>query len=193
MAFWYSTRQTRSVASQLSLLCSPLLQILSTDHIQCIHKSNMAAGHTDTGTRGHDCIRVRDRFVIYCLKQWFIVPINPIFTMGKSWTPIDCHCKNFNSLILSSHTWNIVKKCPSWIYRQWKSNLDTSWQWKSNLDTSWQCFMCKNHCFKNKPQTDPSPWYVDTLIKLYTFLGHPRAHVIIVVFWLHDVINHWRI
>ena len=67
------------------------------------------------------------------------VPLDPpmhqsYFTMGKSWTPIDCHCKNFNSLIQSSHTWNIVKKCPSQIYKHSKSDLDTYWQ----------CFMCEN-------------------------------------------------
>ena len=42
--------------------------------------------------------------------------------------PIDSHCKKFNSLILSCHTWNIPKKYPSRIYKQWKSDLDTSWE-----------------------------------------------------------------
>ena len=54
--------------------------------------------------------------------------------MEKSWTPIGSHCKNFNSLILSCHTWNISKKCSSRIYKQWKSELDTSWE----------CFMYEN-------------------------------------------------
>ena len=63
------------------------------------------------------------------LNQLFTAPINPIFTMGKSWTPIGCHCKNFNSLILSSHTVNIPRKCSCWIYKHWKSNLNTSWKY----------------------------------------------------------------
>ena len=37
-------------------------------------------------------------------------------------------CKNFNSFILSCHTWNIPKNCTSWIYKQWKSDLDNSWE-----------------------------------------------------------------
>ena len=41
---------------------------------------------------------------------------------------------NFNSLILNCHTWNIPKKYPSWIYKQWKSD------WYA----SWVCFMCDN-------------------------------------------------
>ena len=60
-------------------------------------------------------------------KQWFIHQRVPSVTMEKSWTPIDSHCTNFNSLILSCHTWNIPKKCPSQIYKQWKSDLNTSW------------------------------------------------------------------
>ena len=55
--------------------------------------------------------------------------------MEKSWTPIDSHCKNFNSLFLSWwDRWDIPKKCPSQIYKQWKSNLNTSWE----------CSMCDN-------------------------------------------------
>ena len=42
-------------------------------------------------------------------------------------TPI---VKMFNSTILSCHTWNIPKKCPSRIYKQWKSDWDTSWEWR---------------------------------------------------------------
>ena len=48
--------------------------------------------------------------------------------------PIDSHCKNFDSLILSCHTWNIPKKYPSWIFTACRSDLDTSWV----------CFMCDN-------------------------------------------------
>ena len=67
-------------------------------------------------------------------KQWFIPQRIWSVTMEKSWTPIDSYCKNFNSLILSCHTWNILKKCSSQIYKQWKSDLNTSWI----------CFMCDN-------------------------------------------------
>ena len=67
-------------------------------------------------------------------KQWFIAQWIPSVTMEKSWTPIDCHCKNFKILILSCHTWNIPKKCPSQIYKQWKSDLNNSWA----------CFMYDN-------------------------------------------------
>ena len=42
--------------------------------------------------------------------------------------------KYFNSLILSSHLWNITKNCPSQIYKQWKSDLENSWE----------CFMYEN-------------------------------------------------
>ena len=116
-------------------------------------------------------------------KQWFIAPINPIFTMGKSWTPIDCHCKNINSLILSCHTWNIPKKCPSRIYKQWKSDWYASWEcfiFENSELSCWKFLQWEsmgvhdfpivkigligaiNHCFNNKSQTDPSPcliWY----------------------------------
>ena len=96
----------------------------------------------------------------------------------NQWTPIDCHCKNFNSLILSSHTWNIVKKCPSQIYKHSKSDLDTFltmfhvWELRIKLlkFLQWQSMGVHdfpivkiglmgaiNHCFNNKSQTDPSP------------------------------------
>ena len=35
---------------------------------------------------------------------------------------------------MSCHTWNIPKKCPSHIYKKWKSD------WYA----SWECFMCNN-------------------------------------------------
>ena len=46
----------------------------------------------------------------------------PSLTMEKSQTPLASHCKNFNTLILSCHTWSIPKKCPNWIYKQRKSS-----------------------------------------------------------------------
>ena len=55
------------------------------------------------------------------LKLVFIPRSLLSFTMEKSWTPIDCHCKNFNSLILRSHTWNIVD--PNWTLSKWISFL----------------------------------------------------------------------
>ena len=71
--------------------------------------------------------RVKDRFVIYSQN-------NDLFTKGShlwQWKnyehPLTPHCKNFNSLILSCHTWNIPKKCPSRIFTACGSNLDTSW------------------------------------------------------------------
>ena len=68
------------------------------------------------------------------LKQWFVAQCIISFTMEKSWTTIDSHCKNFNSLILSFHTWNIPKKHTSRIFTACRSDLNTSWE----------CFMCDN-------------------------------------------------
>ena len=99
--------------------------------------------------------------------------------MGKSWTPIDCHCKNFNSLILNSHTWNIVKKCPKsdlQALKIWLGHFLTMfhlWEFRIKLlkFLQWQSMGVHdfpivkiglmgtiNHCFNNKSQTDPSPW-----------------------------------
>ena len=62
-------------------------------------------------------------------KQWFIAQWIPSVTMEKSWTPIDSHCKNFNTLIFSSHTWNIVKNCPSQIFSACRSEGVDYWVW----------------------------------------------------------------
>ena len=53
----------------------------------------------------------------------------PIVKDGAKW---NLHW-NFNSLNLSYHTWNISMKCPSRIYKQWKSD----WY------VSCVCFMCE--------------------------------------------------
>ena len=36
---------------------------------------------------------------------------------------------NFDSLILSCHTWNILKKCPSWIFTACRSDWYNSWEY----------------------------------------------------------------
>ena len=73
-------------------------------------------------------------------KQWFIAQWIPSVTMEKSWTPIDSHCKNFNTLILSSHTWNIVKNCPSRIFSACRSDLDNSWQYSMYESSELRCW-----------------------------------------------------
>ena len=54
-------------------------------------------------------------------------PLSPSLENHKH--PIDSHCKNSDSLILSCHTWKIPKRCTNQIYKQWKSNFDTSWEY----------------------------------------------------------------
>ena len=73
-------------------------------------------------------------------KQWFIAQWIPSVTMEKSWTPIDCHYKNFNTLILSTHTWNIVKNCPSQIFTACRSDLDNSWQYFMYESSELRCW-----------------------------------------------------
>ena len=69
-----------------------------------------------------------DRFVIYSQD-------NELFTKGShlwQWKnhehPLTPIIKNFNSLILSCHTWNISKKGLSRIFTACRSDLDTSWK-----------------------------------------------------------------
>ena len=77
-----------------------------------------------------ECNSVRDRTGIYSQNQY-------LFQKNKSWPMLKDRAKwilhwNFDSLILSCHTWNILKKCPSQIFTACRSDLDTSWK----------CFMC---------------------------------------------------
>ena len=103
--------------------------------------------------------RVRDRFVIYSQNNDLFTKRVPSVTMEKSWTPIDSHCKNFNRLILTCHIWNISKKCSSRIYKQWKSDFNTSWVSSMCDNSELSCwnfimgvngvpiFYIVNHCF----------------------------------------------
>ena len=57
-----------------------------------------------------------------------------LFQKNKSWTIVKDRAKwnvhwNFNSLILSFRTWNILKKCSSQIFTACRSDLDTSWEY----------------------------------------------------------------
>ena len=86
--------------------------------------------------------------------------------------PIDSHCKNFNSLILSYHTWNMPKKYPSRIFTacRWEGlhkvqNRGNQWPTKWTLVQ--QKFL--------KKWRDPS-WY--TLTKPFLY---------ILVFWFVKV------
>ena len=75
--------------------------------------------------------------------------------------------------------WTIPKKYPSRIYKHWKSNLDNCWEcfmYENSELSCWNFIMgvngvptfyiekslflgAINHCFDNKSQTDPSPWF----------------------------------
>ena len=69
-----------------------------------------------TGNPGSTTWSILDLFANqYLFQKGLLSP-----TLENHKHPIESHCKNFNSLILSSHTWNISKNCPSQIYKQWR-------------------------------------------------------------------------
>ena len=76
---------------------------------------------------------VGDQFGIYSQISIYSKRINHDLFIVKDRAKWNLHC-NFHSLILSSHTWNISRRCPSQIYKQWKSD------WYA----SWKCFMYDN-------------------------------------------------
>ena len=66
-------------------------------------------------------------------KQYIFIPKEPpIFYNGNDdlllKSPLTAKCTTFNTSILSCYTWNLPKKCPSWIYKQWIFNWHTSWE-----------------------------------------------------------------
>ena len=71
---------------------------------------------------------------------------------------IDSHCKHFNSIILTCHTWNISKKCPSRIYKQSKQWESVGYLWFSDVRDR-RPFWNKSW-FVNKSQFDPLPWFI---------------------------------
>ena len=92
--------------------------------------------------------RVRDRTGIYLQSVFQKNKSWPMLKIGQNGIPIDRHCKNFNSLILSCHTWNIPKKCPT-SDLQWKSDLDPQLMVHSHhanvmlLSIEWLCNLFK--------------------------------------------------
>ena len=52
-----------------------------------------------------------------------LFPMDPICDNGKIMNPHWLLLEIFNSLILSSHTWNFLKNCPSRIHKHWKSRI----------------------------------------------------------------------
>ena len=72
-----------------------------------------------SGWVGYD--EVRPIVVIWVFTKCYLMILS--VTMEKSWTTIDFHCKNFSSLILSCHTWNIPKNCTSQISEFKKTNF----------------------------------------------------------------------
>ena len=97
---------------------------------------------------------VRDRIGIYFQISIYSKKSLLSLTLENHKNPIGSHCKNFNSLILSYHTWNISKRRPSQIYKQWKSDLDTSWRLFRDRRLFWN-----KYWFENKSQFDPLPCY----------------------------------
>ena len=143
-------------------------------------------------------------------KQWFIPQWILSVTMEKSWTPIDFHCKNFNSLILTSHTWNIPRKCPSQIYKQWKSWLGHFlgmfhvWevrikllkflQWKSMGVHDFSIVTDRihwgiNHCFGNKSKSIPHTDKLSRKILVLTFISQCFSYVIAQRFFAEIVLG----
>ena len=120
--------------------------------------------------------------------NWDLFANQYLFQKNKSWPMLKDRAKwntlpHFNSLILSFHTWNISKKCPSQIYKQWKSDWDTSWEffmydnselscWNS-LFLQWQSmgndlFFWNKYWFTNRSQFGPLHWY--SIMKYFSFL-----------------------
>ena len=86
----------------------------------------------------------------YGIVLWFICHYRNqyLFQKNKSWTIVKIgDYKIFNSLILSGHTWNIVKNCPSGVFTACRSDLEMFhvWQVRINLlKLQWQSMEISN-------------------------------------------------
>ena len=122
------------------LHCLKLMQILIVPRLSMDHGS----------LNSHMQIRVRDQIGIYSQNQYLFQKnkLSPMFKDRAKWNPTDCHCKHFNSLILSCHTRNISKNCQSHIFAACRSDLDTSWE----------CFMYDNSELSYRNFYNGSQW-----------------------------------
>ena len=97
-------------------------------------------------------ISVGDQFWLIP-KTMIYSPMDPICDNGKIMNPHWLPLKTFNSLILSSHTWNFLKNSPSWIFTACRSDLVSSWE----------SLMCKNSelsCWKFSMVVNGGSWFV---------------------------------